>query len=224
MHQEIIRTIGLTKAYRTHLGFKAPPSIEDLYLSVKRGEVYGFLGKNGAGKTTTIKILCGLIKPTRGEARINSVDVRKRAARKYVGYLPENPYFYEYLTPKETIEFYGKLRGLSKADRNRTWDRLSEEFRAGEAGDDVAVAEAPDLARRGLDDGVAHADLAVAGNDHGTTLAHAQNRRAAPARRVRFGHRSSDVRCALHRRRSGGTPTCGSIRRAVKSVAITRRS
>lgn len=128
MHEEIIRVSGLTKAYAKHIGIKAAPSIEDLYFTVQRGEIYGFLGRNGAGKTTTIKILCGLIRATRGEARVNGVDVRKREARKYIGYLPENPYFYEYLNPRETVEFYGKLRGLNKSERARTWDRLSEQL------------------------------------------------------------------------------------------------
>ena len=87
-----------------------------------------FLGKNGAGKTTTIKILCGLMRPNSGSARVMGHDVRSRDARKLVGYLPENPYFYEYLTPKETIEFYGRLRGLDKTERAREWDRLSEQL------------------------------------------------------------------------------------------------
>ena len=135
MQQEIIRAAGLTKSFRTHLGFKAPPALRDLELHVKHGEVFGFLGKNGAGKTTTIKILCGLIKANRGEARINGIDVRKRTARKCIGYLPENPYFYEYLTPRETVEFYGKLRGLRGAERKQTWTKLSEQLELGDIAD-----------------------------------------------------------------------------------------
>lgn len=121
-----IETEGLTKAYRTQLGRRAAPSLVDLSLTVGENEIFGFLGKNGAGKTTTIKLLCGLIRPTRGQARIFGIDVRQRAARQLFGYLPENPYFYEYLTPKETLDFYGRLEGLSAGERAREWDLLSE--------------------------------------------------------------------------------------------------
>jgi ABC-2 type transport system ATP-binding protein len=116
----------LTKVYRTHFGLKAKPTLDSLDLTIQDNEVFGFLGKNGAGKTTTIKILCGLIKPTSGSAAIQGQSVRNRESRTLIGYLPENPYFYEYLTPKETIEFYGKLEGHSPKERNHQWDYLSE--------------------------------------------------------------------------------------------------
>ena len=116
----------LRKTYRSHIWAKAPTALESLTLDVREREVFGFLGKNGAGKTTAIKILCGLLKPTSGSAQIRGIDVKNRDARKLIGYLPENPYFYEYLTPKETVEFYGRLNGLDKGERSREWDRLSE--------------------------------------------------------------------------------------------------
>ena len=119
-------TQGLTKFYRSSFLRAKQPSLDDLHLTVQTGEVFGFLGKNGAGKTTTIKIVCGLIRPTSGTAHVFGVDVARRAARKRIGYLPENPYFYEYLTPRETIDFYGRLNGLSAVERRREWDRLSE--------------------------------------------------------------------------------------------------
>lgn len=119
-------TQGLTKFYRSSLLRAKLPSLDDLDLTVQAGEVYGFLGKNGAGKTTTIKIVCGLIRPTSGSAHVFGVDVARRAARKRIGYLPENPYFYEYLTPRETIDFYGRLNSLSALERRREWDRLSD--------------------------------------------------------------------------------------------------
>ena len=121
-----IETHNLSKVYRNNLRINKTPTLDRLDLQIHQNEVYGFLGKNGAGKTSTIKILSGLIRATRGSAAIMGVDVRKRAARKHIGYLPENPYFYEYLTPRETIAFYGKLEGLSKGERERRWDELSD--------------------------------------------------------------------------------------------------
>jgi len=123
---DAIATTGLTKAYKKHLGQSGPPALNALDLAVHEQEVFGFLGRNGAGKTTTIKILCGLIKPTRGHAEIFGHSVRRRVARTHIGYLPENPYFYEYLTPRETLDFYGKLHGLDAQARAAEWDVLSE--------------------------------------------------------------------------------------------------
>lgn len=121
-----IETHNLTKSYTTHFGRKAAPSLDSLNLAVDENEIFGFLGKNGAGKTTAIKILCGLLRQSHGSASIFGVDVRKRASRKYLGFLPENPYFYEYLTPRETLDFYGRLDGLSSKERAADWDKLSE--------------------------------------------------------------------------------------------------
>lgn len=121
-----ILTDNLGKTYRTSVWKPPVRSLDGLSLSVGENEVFGFLGRNGAGKTTTIKILCGLIRPTNGEARIRQESVRSRAARKYIGYLPENPYFYEYLTPRETLDFYGRLHGLSSSERAREWEKLSD--------------------------------------------------------------------------------------------------
>ncbi|PCJ53745.1 MAG: ABC transporter [Candidatus Hydrogenedentota bacterium] len=121
-----IEIANLSKTYRSHIGVKSRPVLDNLSLNVKENEIYGFLGKNGAGKTSTIKILCGLIRPSSGSAKILGESVRKRTARQHIGYLPENPYFYEYLTPKETISFYAKLEGMTRAERSRRWDELSE--------------------------------------------------------------------------------------------------
>ncbi|MBX3179214.1 MAG: ABC transporter ATP-binding protein [Candidatus Hydrogenedentes bacterium] len=120
-----IVTNDLCKVYRA-IGKSPVKSLDGLDLTIEENEVYGFLGRNGAGKTTTIKILCGLLKPTGGEAFIFGKSVRTPEARRLVGYLPEQPYFYEYLTPRETIDFYGRLQKLSPAERQRQWDKLSE--------------------------------------------------------------------------------------------------
>jgi ABC-2 type transport system ATP-binding protein len=121
-----IETKGLIKKFRSHLGFTKPPVLDGLDLSIRESEVFGFLGKNGAGKTTTIKILCGLVRQTGGEAFIFGQNVRTKDSRKLIGYLPESPYFYEFLTPRETVKFYGKLDGLSAGDQKKRWDYLSE--------------------------------------------------------------------------------------------------
>jgi ABC-2 type transport system ATP-binding protein len=121
-----ITVTDLHKKYRTHLGRKTAYPVKGLSFAVAPNEVFGFLGRNGAGKTTTIKILCSLLKPTSGTATIQGVNAQSREARGLIGYLPENPYFYEYLTPKETIEFYGQLRGLSKSARADQWSSISE--------------------------------------------------------------------------------------------------
>ncbi|MBI5094842.1 MAG: ABC transporter ATP-binding protein [Candidatus Hydrogenedentes bacterium] len=119
-----IVTHGLTKVYRSQFGRTHGRSLDALDLEIGANEVFGFLGRNGAGKTTTIKILCSLLRPTSGEAFIHGENVRTRASRRLIGYLPENPYFYEYLTPRETIDFYGRLQGLSAAQRKTAWDTL----------------------------------------------------------------------------------------------------
>ena len=123
---DAIETRNLSKTYKAQLGQRTAPSLVDLQLTVRENEVFGFLGRNGAGKTTTIKLLCGLIRPTRGEAHIFGEDCKQKESRRLIGYLPENPYFYEYLTPRETLDFYGKLHGLNAAERDAEWKKLSE--------------------------------------------------------------------------------------------------
>ncbi len=126
MSEIAIKTTGLRKRYRSHLGLSLPPTLDGLSLNVREHEVFGFLGKNGAGKTTTIKILCGLVRQSEGEAQIFGHSTREKQARSLIGYLPESPYFYEYLTPRETMDFYGQLNGATRAERQTRWDYLSE--------------------------------------------------------------------------------------------------
>lgn len=105
----MIKVNGLTKYY----GSK--PAAKDISFEVKKGEVFGLLGTNGAGKSTTIKMLCGLLKPTRGSIRIGDIDLQRMPlkAKSMMGYLPENPLIYDKLTGAETLELIGKLRKLS---------------------------------------------------------------------------------------------------------------
>ena len=161
MSKSAITTTQLVKKFRSHFGMSRPATLDGLDLTVHESEVFGFLGKNGAGKTTTIKILCGLVRQTAGNATIFGETVPSKKSRALIGYLPENPYFYEYLTPRETIAFYCQLDGLSAAERKHRWDYLSESLNLREIADErvrgfskgmrqrlgfaVAMASAPQL-------------------------------------------------------------------------------
>jgi ABC-2 type transport system ATP-binding protein len=117
---------GLRKTYRTGFFGRLVPALLGISFDVARGETYGLLGANGAGKTTTIKILMGLLYPEEGDVKILGGPLGDRAVRRRIGYLPENPYFYEYLTARESLRFYGKLQGVSAADADRIGGELLE--------------------------------------------------------------------------------------------------
>ena len=106
----MIRVNGLTKCY------SGRPAAKDVSFEVGKGEVFGLLGTNGAGKSTTIKMMCGLLRPTRGSVQIGGVDLQRRPlkAKSLMGYLPENALIYDKLTGAEMLELIGKLRKLSK--------------------------------------------------------------------------------------------------------------
>ncbi|MEK7823744.1 MAG: ABC transporter ATP-binding protein, partial [Candidatus Eisenbacteria bacterium] len=119
-----MRTVGLGKSYRHPWTRRVVPGVEDLNLEVERGEVMGCLGPNGAGKTTTLKLLTGLLKPTRGNAWLLGEPITRVESRRRLGFLPEQPYFYEYLNGIEYLEFVGRLSGLQAHDaheRARRW-------------------------------------------------------------------------------------------------------
>ncbi|NLN92268.1 MAG: ABC transporter ATP-binding protein [Candidatus Hydrogenedens sp.] len=120
-----IVTTDLSKSYK-QLGKATVHSLSGLNMEVGENEIFGFLGRNGAGKTTAIKLLTGLIRASRGGAEIFGKDSRLPDARAHIGYLPEHPYFYEYLTPRESLEFYAELRGVEKSRRKSEWLRISE--------------------------------------------------------------------------------------------------
>jgi len=103
---------NLTKVFPIHFKREKVVAVRDLSLEVAPGHVYGLLGPNGSGKSTTMKIILGLVSPSRGRTEIFGKDSREVGSREEVGFLPENPYFYKFLTGKETIHFYGKLCGL----------------------------------------------------------------------------------------------------------------
>jgi ABC-2 type transport system ATP-binding protein len=103
---------GLTKIFPVPLQRQKLVAVKDLNLRIEPGEVFGLLGPNGSGKSTTLKIILGLVSPTRGRTEIFGRDSRLVESREAVGFLPENPYFYKYLTGEETLRFFGRLCGL----------------------------------------------------------------------------------------------------------------
>jgi ABC-2 type transport system ATP-binding protein len=112
----MIRIEGLGKTYRGGLRNRPVRALHDLNLEVQRGEVFGFLGPNGAGKSTTIKALVNLITPDCGKALIGGNNVALRETRCLIGYLPENPYFYDYLSAEELLWFGARVSGLSEKE------------------------------------------------------------------------------------------------------------
>lgn len=104
---------NLTKVFPIPFKRERVTAVHDLSLEVEAGQVYGLLGPNGSGKSTTMKIVLGLVPPSAGSTRIFGRDSSVVGSREEVGFLPENPYFYKYLTGYETLRFYGKLCGLS---------------------------------------------------------------------------------------------------------------
>lgn len=133
----VIETNKLTKVY-THdfidvengrLRFnlmRKTTALEKLDLQVRQGEIYGLLGPNGAGKSTAIKILMGILFPSSGRAKILGKDLGNKAVKAKVGFLPENPFFYDYLKGAEFLDYYGQLYGMPKAARRKRIDELFE--------------------------------------------------------------------------------------------------
>ncbi len=118
MPQGAIEIENLSKEYPYgFLHLKRKKSLEDLTMSVEEGEVFGFLGPNGAGKSTTIKLLIRLIFPTAGTARILGKSIDDVSMHASVGYLPEQPYFYDYLTAQEVLDYFARFHGLTASDR-----------------------------------------------------------------------------------------------------------
>ena len=120
----VIRTAGLTKVFVSDWKRTRTTAVDRLDLEVGAGEIFGFLGPNGAGKTTTLKLLLGLLRPSGGSAEILGEDPRGLAHRDRLGYLPENPYFYDYLTGREFLDFCGRLCGLAGSVRRERIGRL----------------------------------------------------------------------------------------------------
>src|ERR1700730_1774044 len=120
MTSAAIEIDGLTKDYA--LGFwrkRMRRSLDNLSLRVEDGEIFGFLGPNGAGKTTTLKLLMGLIFPTSGTARIRGRSIDDVSMHREIGYLPEQPYFHDYLTARELLDYFARFFGYTAAERRK---------------------------------------------------------------------------------------------------------
>jgi ABC-2 type transport system ATP-binding protein len=115
MNEPAVAVTGVTKVFPIPFRRRSVFAVRDLTLQVPPGQIYGLLGPNGSGKSTTLKIILGLVFPTRGKTEIFGRDSNLVESREAVGFLPENPYFYKYLTGRETLRFYGKLCGLRGA-------------------------------------------------------------------------------------------------------------
>jgi ABC-2 type transport system ATP-binding protein len=108
----MIQIEHLHKTYRSGFFMKPKLALKDVNLHVEPGQIYGFIGPNGAGKSTTIKVLTGLLNYDSGKVLVNGFSPREVKSRQFIGYSPEQPYFYDYLTGRELLQFYGKLVGL----------------------------------------------------------------------------------------------------------------
>jgi ABC-2 type transport system ATP-binding protein len=124
--ETILQVEQVTKVFRDFWQRPKVTAVQDLSFDVKRGEVFGLLGPNGSGKSTTIKMLLGLLHPTRGRIRVLGRSPREVKAKARVGYLPEESYLYPYLTSEETLDFYGRLFDLSRAERRARTQQLLE--------------------------------------------------------------------------------------------------
>ena len=121
---EIVQVENIVKDFRPGFGLKRKRVLHGISFKVRDNEIFGFVGPNGAGKTTTLKLLMGLIRPTSGEASILGHAVRETAFRREIGFLPESPYFYGFLTGREILDFYAKLSGVTGARRAARVDEL----------------------------------------------------------------------------------------------------
>jgi ABC-2 type transport system ATP-binding protein len=119
-----IQCKGLRKVYRSGFLRRRRVALDSLDLVVPTGGIFGFIGHNGAGKTTTIKLLMGLARPTAGDASLLGQPIGVTSALARIGYLPERPYFYDYLTAAEFLDFYARLFGLPSATRRERTERL----------------------------------------------------------------------------------------------------
>src|SRR6187399_3426727 len=124
--ENVIAVRGLTKIFKDFWGRPKARAVENVDFDVKRGEVFGLLGPNGSGKSTTIKMLLGLLYPTKGHIEVFGKSPRDVKTKARIGYLPEESYLYRYLDSRETLDFFGNLFTLPKGDRRQRTEELLE--------------------------------------------------------------------------------------------------
>lgn len=122
----VVQAAGLTKIFSDFWLRQKAVAVDDVSFEIRREEIFGLLGPNGSGKSTTIKLILGLLRKTRGQLLVFDRDPSDVGAKKRIGYLPEESYMYRFLTPEETLDFYGKLFGLNRAARKRRTGELLE--------------------------------------------------------------------------------------------------
>jgi len=120
----VIRAVGLTKVFRDFWNRPKARAVNEIDFTVREGEVVGLLGPNGSGKSTTVKMILGLLYPTAGQLTVLGKAPRAVETKKAIGYLPEESYLYKYLTAEETLDFFGSLFNLSRAERKNRIDQL----------------------------------------------------------------------------------------------------
>src|SRR5436189_1228327 len=122
----VISVRGLTKVFKDFWGRPKARAVDNVDFEVKRGEVFGLLGPNGSGKSTTVKMLLGLLFPTKGHIEIFGQSPRHVATKSRIGYLPEESYLYRYLDSEETLDFFGNLFDLPPNERKQRAEQLRE--------------------------------------------------------------------------------------------------
>src|SRR4029453_2854126 len=120
----VVAVRGLTKIFKDFWGRPKARAVDNADFEVHRGEVFGLLGPNGSGKSTTVKMLLGLLYPTKGHIEVFGRSPRHEIGRAHVGYLPEESYLYRYLDSGETLDFFGSLFDLSNKERRRRSEQL----------------------------------------------------------------------------------------------------
>jgi ABC-2 type transport system ATP-binding protein len=132
---DFVSVSGVAKSFRTGFWMRRVQAVVDISFDVGKGEIFGVVGPNGAGKTTTIKMLTGLVLPDTGSIHIGGARVPDLGVRRLIGYLPENPYFYEHLKIHELLHFYGQMHGIDSATLKKRVPKLIEKVGLGHATD-----------------------------------------------------------------------------------------
>lgn len=135
MSETILNITNLVKDYKTGFLGKNTRVLKDVSFSVNRGEIFGFVGPNGAGKTTTFKSILGFVTPTEGAIEMEGKNLNDAATKRGIGYLPENPYFYDYLTGEELLFYMGELHGLHRKNLADKVEELLDKVRMTHAKD-----------------------------------------------------------------------------------------